>query len=109
MRTRGLAFALYMDAEGLERVQGLIADAVEASSARVVGMSAVPADGYGFLAQQWDVEHPGRSRGARRPVELRVRLACSLRTRRELRKALIATLCPAGQAEHVCPAPWMAL
>ncbi|MCX4546361.1 hypothetical protein [Streptomyces sp. NBC_01565] len=110
MRTRDLAFGLYADAEGLLWVRTLIEDAVGARSARIVGVSETsPVDAYDFLAQQWAVEHPARSSGDRQPTELRVRLLCSLRTRRALRKAVITALCPEGTAPHTCRVPWIGL
>ncbi|MEU8032328.1 hypothetical protein AB0C13_27450 [Streptomyces sp. NPDC049099] len=64
---------------------------------------------YGDLAQQWAYENPGRSSGARRPVELYVRPACSLRTWRAVRESVIRALCPEGTAPHACRVPWCAL
>ncbi|MDA5283869.1 hypothetical protein ACWGHM_13595 [Streptomyces sp. NPDC054904] len=109
MRTRDLTFGLYADAEGLAWVKTLIEDAVGSRGARIVGMNETsPADAYDFLAQQWAVEHPARNSGARQPIELRVRLVCSLRKRRTLRNTVIAALCPQGTASHRCRVPWMA-
>ncbi|MEU4953043.1 hypothetical protein [Streptomyces lavendulae] len=110
MRTRDLAFGLYADAEGLAWARALVENALSARSARIVGVSETsPVDAYDFLAQQWAVEHPARSSGARQVTEFRVRLVCSLRTRRLLRKAVIAALCPEGAAPHTCRVPWTAL
>ncbi|GHD74726.1 MULTISPECIES: hypothetical protein [Streptomyces] len=109
MRRRKLTFGLYADAEGLARVRSLVEDAVASRGARITTMSERPAaDAYDFLAAQWAVEHPGQSSGARQPIELRVRLLCSLRTRRSLRKAVIEALCPEGTAPHTCHVPWSA-
>ncbi|ONK14401.1 hypothetical protein [Streptomyces sp. MP131-18] len=110
MRTRTLRFGLYADEQGLAWVRGLVDEAVAARSARVVARTAEPAatDLFGGLAEQWAWEHPGRSSGARRPVELRVRVVCSLRTWRALRKTVIRTLCPEGAAPHACRVPWFA-
>ncbi|WP_328618830.1 hypothetical protein [Streptomyces sp. NBC_00354] len=110
MRTRDLTFGLYADTEGLAWVKTLVEDAVGSRGARIVGVSATSsADAYDFLAQQWAVEHAARSSGARQPIELRVRLVCSLRRRRTIRNAVIAALCPEGTASHRCRVPWMAL
>ncbi|WKV71930.1 hypothetical protein AW27_010605 [Streptomyces sp. PCS3-D2] len=53
------------------------------------------------------MEPPGRDSGARRTVELRVRLTCSLRTWRSVHRAVITSLCPEGP--HACAVPWFAL
>lgn len=117
MSTRTLNFGLYADEEGLAWVRGLVGEAVGARSARIVGESVAhtvsgseltTADMYDFLVEQWAWEHPGQSSGAREPVELCVRLVCSLRTRRAIRKAVIRALCPEGSAPHACRVPWMA-
>ncbi|MFB6616612.1 hypothetical protein ACFCV9_20780 [Streptomyces sp. NPDC056367] len=109
MRTRELAFGLYADEEGLAWVRTCIEDAVGARSARITGVTETPTgDADDFLADQWAVEHPGLSSGARQPVMLQVRVVCSLRTRRSLRKAVIAALCPEGEAPHICRVPWSA-
>ncbi|MCX4720032.1 MULTISPECIES: hypothetical protein [Streptomyces] len=117
MRTRVVRFGLYADEQGLAWVKGLVADAVGARSARITGESVLrtlPGSGmptaemYDFLAEQWDIEHPGLGGGAREPVELRVRLRCSLRTWRAIRTTVIATLCPEGAGPHACRVPWMA-
>lgn len=117
MRTRTLRFGLYADEQGLAWVKGLVKEAVEARSARIVGEAVVhtfpggeltTADAYDHLAEQWAWENPGRSRGAREAVELRVHLACSLRTWRAIRKTVIRALCPEGMAPHVCRVPWAA-
>ncbi|RSS61049.1 hypothetical protein EF912_07795 [Streptomyces sp. WAC07061] len=117
MRTRELRFGLYADEQGLVWVRGLVGEAVARRGARITGETLstdarsdggpAAAELYDFLAEQWAVEHPGESSGARRPVELRVRLACSLRTWRAVRKAVIGAMCPAGAAPHVCRVPWM--
>ncbi|MFJ5026424.1 hypothetical protein [Streptomyces goshikiensis] len=110
MRTRVLTFGLYADTEGLAWVRTLVEDAVGSRGARIVGVRATSfADAYDFLAQQWAVEHPARSSGARQPIELRVRMVCSLRRRRTIRNAVIAALCPEGRASHRCRVPWTAL
>lgn len=117
MRTRCLTFGLYADEQGLAWVGRLVEDAVDSRSARIIGEGvahAFPAselstaEVYGFLAEQWAVEHPAQGSGARQPVELRVRLACSLRTWRAIRKTVIKALCPEGTAPHTCRVPWMA-
>ncbi|MEJ8640989.1 hypothetical protein WKI68_05005 [Streptomyces sp. MS1.HAVA.3] len=117
MRTRDLTFGLYADEQGLAWVKKLVEDAVGSRSARIVGETVAhtfpgselsTADMYDLLAEQWAVENPARSSGARQLVELRVRLVCSLRTWRAIRKATIRTLCPEGTAPHTCRVPWMA-
>ncbi|MER6446618.1 hypothetical protein [Streptomyces venezuelae] len=117
MRTRELRFGLYADDEGLAWVDRLVDDAVGPRCARIVGRTVADtmpegelttADMYDFLAEQWAVENPGRPPGARRPVELRVRLTCSLRTWRSIRGTVLRTLCPEGSAPHACRVPWMA-
>ncbi|GAA4960285.1 hypothetical protein GCM10023238_29180 [Streptomyces heliomycini] len=115
MRTRLLRFGLYADEEGLTWVGALADGAVAAHGARPVGRdrAARPAgsgmttaDLYDDLAEQWARENPGRSAGAREPVELRVRLVCSLRTWRAVRKTVLRDLCPQGAAPHACRVPW---
>ncbi|MFI8338789.1 hypothetical protein ACIF8W_01690 [Streptomyces sp. NPDC085639] len=120
MRTRALTFGLYADEQGLAWVKSLVADAVHARNARgtrivgatvahtVPGSELATADLYDFLAEQWAVEHPGQSSGERRAVELRVRLVCSARTHRAVRRAVISALCPEETASHACRVPWMA-
>ncbi|CAM5556465.1 hypothetical protein [Streptomyces griseomycini] len=117
MRTRLLRFGLYADEEGLAWAGALVDGAVAARGARLVGRTvlrtlpgsgATTADLYDHLAEQWARENPGRSAGAREPVELRVRLVCSLRTWRAVRKAVLRDLCPRGTAPHVCRVPWCA-
>ncbi|MEU9179969.1 hypothetical protein AB0C90_24545 [Streptomyces sp. NPDC048550] len=109
MRTRDLTFGLYADEEGLAWVRALVEDVVGSHSARITDMTTAPvADADDFLARQWAAEHPGRASGARQPVTLRLRVVCSLRTRRTLRKAVIAALCPGGEALHTCRVPWSA-
>ncbi|MDK0524693.1 hypothetical protein [Streptomyces sp. ML-6] len=117
MRTRALRFGLYADEQGLAWVQGLVDAAVGSRSARIVdravvhelpGSGLTTADAYDHLTEQWDWENPGLDRGAREAVELRVRLVCSLRTWRVIRRTVIRTLCPAGTAPHVCRVPWAA-
>ncbi|MFJ3505336.1 hypothetical protein [Streptomyces sp. NPDC090135] len=89
MRTRVLKFGLYADEQGLAQVGRLVGEAVGSRSARIVGETIVrtfpgsglsTADVYDQLTQQWAVEHPAQSSGAREPVELRVHVLCSLRT-----------------------------
>lgn len=108
---------MYADEQGLDWVRALVEEAVGSRSARLVGARVahtLPGSGlstaemYDFLAEQWAWEHPGRSNGAREPVELRVRLVCSLRTWRAIRKTLITRLCPEGNAPHACRVPWFA-
>lgn len=116
MRTRLLRFGLYADEEGLAWAGSVVDRATALHNARTVGLAVVrtlpggmtTADLYDHLAQQWAWEHPGRSSGAREPVELRVRLVCSLRTWRAVRKAVLRGLCPQGAAPHVCRVPWCA-
>jgi hypothetical protein len=117
MRTRTLKFGLYADEQGLEWVRQLVEEAVSSRRARIVretvantvfGSELTTADAYGFLAEQWAWEHPGQGSGAREPVELCVGLACSLRTWRAIRKAVIKALCPEDMAPHACRVPWMA-
>ncbi|MGW2180588.1 hypothetical protein ACWCXX_21290 [Streptomyces sp. NPDC001732] len=117
MRTRILKFGLYADEQGLAWVQGLVDAAVVSQSARIVdrtvgrtfpGSGLTTADAYDHLAEQWVWENPGVDSGAREAVELRVRLVCSLRTWRAIRKTMIRTLCPAGAAPHICRVPWAA-
>ncbi|MBI0293836.1 hypothetical protein JBE04_04845 [Streptomyces sp. PRKS01-29] len=114
---RTLRLGLYADEQGLAWVGELVHAAVGARSARIVretvvrtfpGSELSTADVYDLLAEQWAVEHPGRSSGAREPVELRVHVVCSLRTWRTIRKAVIRALCPEGTAPHACRVPWMA-
>ncbi|MDK9497094.1 hypothetical protein QEZ40_001747 [Streptomyces katrae] len=119
MRTRDLRFGLYADEQGLAWVRELVGEAVGCRSARIAGETlstdTLPhsgmqtADLYDHLAEQWAAEHPGESGGARRLVELRVHVTCSLRTWRAVRKAVLAAMCPAGTAPHVCRVPWMAM
>ncbi|MFD7785811.1 hypothetical protein ACFV4Q_22365 [Streptomyces nojiriensis] len=120
MRTRKLTLGLYADEQGLAWVESLVEDAVRSRNARntrIVGATVADslpgdagstADAYDFLAQQWAVEHPGRSSGERRPVELRVRLVCSRRAHRVIRRTVISTLCPEDTAPHACRVPWSA-
>ncbi|MFJ1832657.1 hypothetical protein ACIOJ9_01960 [Streptomyces sp. NPDC088175] len=77
----------------------------ETTGHTVFGSEMTTADAYDFLVEQWAWEHPGESRGAREPVELCVRLECSLRTSRAIRKAAIGDLCPEGMAPHLCRVP----
>ncbi|MGK5627898.1 hypothetical protein [Streptomyces sp. URMC 123] len=116
LRTRTLRFGLYADEQGLAWVRGLVKEAVAPRSARIVevtvartvhGSELTTADAYDHLAEQWAWEHPGHDSGAREPVELRVRVVCSLRTWRAIRKAVIEALCPEGSAPHACRVPWM--
>ncbi|MFJ3975601.1 hypothetical protein [Streptomyces sp. NPDC090021] len=105
--TRDLAFGLYADERGLADVTKLVEAAVAPRSARIVAATVIDPCPYDFLAEQWAVEHPGRDSGTRRTVELRVRLTCSLRTWRFVRRAVITSLCPEGP--HACAVPWFAL
>ncbi|KOU39668.1 hypothetical protein ACFWHQ_18530 [Streptomyces sp. NPDC060334] len=118
MKTRDLAFGLYADEQGLAWVSGLVEDAVGSRSARIIGRTVADsfpgselstADMYDHLAEQWAAEHPAQGGGSRQLIELRVHLACSLRTWRALRKAVINGLCPEGTAPHTCRVPWMAV
>ncbi|MGW4756340.1 hypothetical protein [Streptomyces chartreusis] len=117
MRTRTLRFGLYADEQGLAWARDLVAVAAGDRKARIVTESVVhtfpggdltTADAYEHLTEQWAWENPGQSSGTREAVELRVHLACSLRTWRAVRKAVIRTLCPEGTAPHVCRVPWAA-
>ncbi|MFJ2897404.1 hypothetical protein ACIO87_21270 [Streptomyces sp. NPDC087218] len=117
MRTRSLRFGLYADEQGLAWVQELVDAAVGSRSARIVdravvhefpGSGMTTADAYDHLTEQWAWENPGLDSGAREAVELRVRLVCSLRTWRAIRKTVIRTLCPEGTAPHLCRVPWAA-
>ncbi|WP_405941123.1 hypothetical protein [Streptomyces sp. NBC_00207] len=117
MRTRDLKFGLYADEQGLTWVKELVEDAVGSRTARIIsetvahtfiGGELSTSGVYGFLAEQWAVEHPAQSSGARELIELRVHLVCSLRTWRAIRKTVIKTLCPEGTAPHACRVPWMA-
>ncbi|MFE7046586.1 hypothetical protein P6B95_37435 [Streptomyces atratus] len=117
MRTRTLSFGLYADERGLAWARNLVREAVASRSARLVednvahtvfGSELTTADVYGFLAEQWVAEHPGESSGERVPVELSVRVVCSLRTWRAIRKAVIRALCPEGPKPHACRVPWIA-
>ncbi len=118
---------MYADEAGLAWVTGIIRQAVAAHSARLVQLSLAdggagsgrPAadehqhehgyedeDEVDILAEQWAHEHPGQDSGTRTSVELCVRVRCSLRTRRALRKAVLETLCPAEPTPHICRVPW---
>ncbi|MCX5163575.1 MULTISPECIES: hypothetical protein [unclassified Streptomyces] len=117
MRTRILRFGLYADEQGLAWVRELVDQTVGSRSARIVKVDIArtypdsdltTAEMYDFLTEQWAIEHPGQNSGEREAVELRVHLACSLRTWRAIRKVVIRTLCPAGMAPHTCRVPWCA-
>ncbi|MER7758131.1 hypothetical protein [Streptomyces sp. NPDC097619] len=120
-RTRKLGFGLYADEEGLEWVRGLVDEVVgrhAAGTVRIVrtevvreypGSGLTTAELHEMLAEQWAVERPGVDGGAREPVELHVRLECSLRNWHAVRKGLIAALCPEGNGPHACRVPWTAL
>lgn len=117
MRTRTLRIGLYADEQGLAWVRGLVDEAAGARGARIVDVTVArtfpasgmtTADAYDHLAEQWEWENPGQGSGAREAVELRVRLACSLRTWRTIRKTVIRELCPEGTAPHTCRVPWAA-
>lgn len=112
-----MSFGLYADEEGLAQVTDLVHGAVRPRSARIVeltvahrfpGSGTTTAEAYDFLAEQWAIEHPGQDSGAREPVDLRVRLVCSRKTWRTIRKAVIHGLCPQGMAPHICRVPWTA-
>ncbi|MGI5447748.1 hypothetical protein ACQEVM_18700 [Streptomyces sp. CA-243310] len=118
MKTRDLALGLYADEPGPAWVIGLVEDAAGSRSARIMvltvadsfpGSGLSTADVYDHLAEQWAVEHPDQDSGSRQPVELRVHLACSLRTWRAIRKTVLNGLCPQGTAPHACRVPWMAV
>lgn len=117
MRTRILRFGLYADEQGLAWVGELVNGTADSRSARIVradiartypDSDLTTAEIYDYLAEQWAFEHPGQNSGEREAVELRVHLACSLRTWRAIRKAVIKTLCPEGMAPHTCRVPWCA-
>jgi hypothetical protein len=117
MRTRTLRFGLYADEQGLTWVRGLIEEAVDSHSARLVresvahtvfGGELTTADVYDYLSEQWRLEHPGQSSGTRELVELCVHLKCSLKTWRAIRKSVIRGLCPEGLEPHACRVPWIA-
>ncbi|MFJ8362933.1 hypothetical protein ACU639_25165 [Streptomyces cynarae] len=117
MRARTLRFGLYADEQWLTWVRELVEEAVASRSARIVGVTVArtlpgsdltTSDVYGILAEQWAWEHPDQDSGAREPVELCVRLVCSLRTWRAIRKAVIKALCPEGMEPHACRVPWIA-
>ncbi|MHB9859477.1 hypothetical protein [Streptomyces sp. YIM S03343] len=117
MRTRTLRFGLYADEEGLAWIGGLVEEAVGSRSARIVtetvahtafGGELTTADMYDYLSEQWRLEHPGQSSGTRELVELCVRLKCSLKTWRAVRKSVISGMCPEGLAPHTCRVPWSA-
>ncbi|GHE06858.1 hypothetical protein GCM10010339_49850 [Streptomyces alanosinicus] len=108
---------MYADEQGLAWVRELVDRAVGCRSATAVKADVActspdsdlaTAEIYGFLAEQWAFEHPGHHSGEREVVELRVHLACSLRTWRAIRKAVIKSLCPEGTAPHACRVPWFA-
>ena len=115
--TRMVRFGLYADAEGLARVGEIIDREVASRAARIADRTVLRAfsagepslaEAYAFLADQWAIEHPGADAGGRQAVELHVRLVCSLRTYRAVRKAVIRGLCPEGAAPHTCHVPWSA-
>ncbi|MFE6906504.1 hypothetical protein [Streptomyces erythrochromogenes] len=108
MRVRRLGLGLYADAQGLAGVRSLVEDAVGSRNARIVGgtVALTVDDRLDFLAEQWAVEHPGRSSGSRQPAYMEVRLRCSLRTWRAIRKAVLTGLCPEGSGPHICRIPW---
>ncbi|MDA5280220.1 hypothetical protein [Streptomyces sp. Isolate_45] len=115
MGTRVLRFGLYADTEGLAGVAEVVDREVACRAARVTDWTVVRAaddpslaQGYDFLAEQWAIEHPGGDGGGWEAAELHVRLVCSLRTYRALRKAVIRGLCPEGAAPHTCRVPWSA-
>ncbi|MEV8455015.1 hypothetical protein AB0467_07670 [Streptomyces sp. NPDC052095] len=114
MRTRVMRFDLYADEQGLAWVRGLVDEAMASRAVRVHGIAVLrtlpgsgltTAEAYDLLAEQWTWENPYLDSGAREPVELRVRMACSLRSWRAVRKAVIRALCPADTT-HVCRVPW---
>ncbi|MFE0580654.1 MULTISPECIES: hypothetical protein [unclassified Streptomyces] len=108
MRRRLLRLGLYADEQGLAWVEGLVEDAAGSRRARILDVSVAHADddSLDFLVEQWRIEHPGRSSGTRQPVDMEVRLRCSLRTWRAVRKAVPTALCPQGSAPHICRVPW---
>lgn len=117
MRTRALRFGLYADEQGLTWIRGVIEDAVDSHGARLVSESVghtvfggelTTADVYDYLSEQWRLEHPGQTSGTRELVELCVRLKCSLKTWRSIRKSVIRGLCPEGLKPHACRVPWIA-
>ncbi|MGW5532537.1 hypothetical protein, partial [Streptomyces xanthochromogenes] len=109
------------DEAGMVWVRGLVDQAVstrrlhrsrsprtlEVDIARFLqGGRLATAEMYDLLAEQWAIEHEGEDSGAREPVELCVRLVCSLRTWRAIRKEVLRTLCPEGTEPHLCRVPW---
>ncbi|MFD3695317.1 hypothetical protein ACFWUZ_04035 [Streptomyces sp. NPDC058646] len=117
MRTRKLRFGLYADEEGLAWVRESVGREAGARGARIVDETVLRAGAHSgrttaelcdFLAEQWAVENPGRSSGTREAVVLDVRLVCSLRTYRAVRKAALRALCPEGAGPHTCRVPWSA-
>lgn len=108
---------MYADEQGLAWVRDIVNWSAGSRSARIVKLDVArtytdgdltTAEMYDFLAEQWALEHPGQNSGDREAVELRVDLACSLRTWRAIRKAVIKALCPEGMAPHACCVPWCA-
>lgn len=117
MRTRTLAFGLYGDERDVAWVRALVEGEARARGARVLAATVsdmLPSgemtadEAYDFLGEQWAAEHPEHDPGDRRAVDLRVRVVCSLRTWRAIRKATLKALCPEGNAPHVCRVPWFA-
>ncbi|MFE5718032.1 hypothetical protein [Streptomyces erythrochromogenes] len=108
MRARRLRLGLYADEQELAWVRSLVEDAVGSRKARILGgtVAITVDDGLDFLAEQWAVEHPGRSGGSRQQVTMDVSLGCSLRTWRAIRKAVLTALCPEGSGPHICRVPW---
>ncbi|MEU2719722.1 hypothetical protein ACFW4X_11000 [Streptomyces smyrnaeus] len=114
---RWLRFGVFADEEGLEFVRDVIRRELAARRVTVVGPLQERDrldDGctaeylYGDLREQWEIEHPGQDAGRRRPLEVAVRVRCSLRVWRAVRKGIIRGLCPEGNGPHVCRVPWTA-
>ncbi|MBO8195541.1 hypothetical protein ITI46_28405 [Streptomyces oryzae] len=114
---RWLRFGVYADDEGLEFVQDVIRRELAGRCAAPAGLwvrtgelggGVTAEEMYGDLREQWAVEHPGEDPGARRPAEVAVRVKCSLRVWRALRKGILRGLCPEGSGPHVCRVPWAA-
>ncbi|GHC40565.1 hypothetical protein [Streptomyces cinnamoneus] len=117
MSGRELVFGLYADEAGMEWVRNTVRSAAASRGVRVVRWeeNGIPEpdarveDLYEDLAEQWSCEHPGEDPAGRRPVELRIGLACSLRMWRSLRKTVLRRLCPPDGTPHVCRVPWAAM
>lgn len=110
MRHRSWRLGLYGDAEELAWAGRVVEQAAASRGARIVERTVLPAlpEDYDHLVEQWAWEHPGEDPGRRQVAELYVRLRCSLRVWRAVRKAALRGLCPEGDGPHVCRVPWSA-